>query len=213
VCRKLGINLTQEHKNGKFSFVNALSIPYSWCDFSGESSSGENLEGFHPFPTATFTLQEKDPESSIKKLYTTIKTSIQGKVRTFDHATTNSEDNKPKDQTQHGVIIIDTLSILLHSSSPLLVLDFVHYLKALLKSNPAHSIVVLTHGEAEDDFAFVKGLQHMADVTFVVGGLESGHSKDIHGQIEVSGVPHAPPLLHFKVFENNVQVFPPGTRT
>eukprot|EP01112_Ceratiomyxa_fruticulosa_P023081 TRINITY_DN868_c0_g1_i1.p1 TRINITY_DN868_c0_g1~~TRINITY_DN868_c0_g1_i1.p1 ORF type:complete len:258 (-),score=50.52 TRINITY_DN868_c0_g1_i1:192-965(-) len=192
VARKLGINLTQENKTGRFSFVNALSIPYPWA----ESGEGDSIEGFKAFPCSFFTTSN-DAEC-LKKLYLLIEREIQ-------KFTTKNEGLK-------GVVIIDSLSILHNSTSSTSILDLLHYLCNITRERPNFGVVVLTHGDSEEDNLLVQGICHQSDITFLVAGLQSGHSRDIHGQMEILGVPFSPPLLHYKVTENNAQFFLPGTK-
>jgi hypothetical protein len=61
---------------------------------------------------------------------------------------------------------------------PVLLLD-THF-----KQNRA-SLVVLVHGDVEDDGKLVKALEHKADLIMTASGLSSGYSKEVNGQVLV----------------------------
>jgi hypothetical protein len=92
-------------------------------------------------------------------------------------------------------------------------------------------LVVLVHGDVEDDQKLVKALEHRADIIMSASGLPSGYSKEVNGQVHArtphthhrtrthtrtdatlrvqllvhgNGVPQSK-LMHFKSHDNTVR--------
>ena len=73
--------------------------------------------------------------------------------------------------------------------------------------------------------SILRGIEHMSDIVLQVRGLESGYSREVHGELtltenfeqDASTVPRGfqPPFrvkLHYKTSEHQAQFFAPGSR-
>ncbi|KAG0280293.1 Elongator subunit elp6 [Linnemannia exigua] len=128
------------------------------------------------------------------------------------------------------VLILDDLSVLLNCGWPCRdVLALVRYLK-LLVAKFNGTLITLVHADglmAEEvsQDGLVKGVFYEADYIIDVRGLDSGGSRDVHGQLSLLHGPgyllrqragqvkenEWPALtLHYKILDNNVEVFAKG---
>jgi hypothetical protein len=80
------------------------------------------------------------------------------------------------------------------------VFELISALKTLNKT-----ILILVHDDIEKEKEFYNYLEYLSDLVFIVRGLPSGYSKDVHGSLEFQDK-----VLHFKNFEQNVKLFPRG---
>ena len=75
---------------------------------------------------------------------------------------------------------------------------------------------MLVHRDEEDpdSLLLAQSVQHVADLVLAVQGLDTGLSKDVHGQLLIEykkQEAQSPLLLHFKCFDQGVNFFQPGT--
>ncbi|ELR14779.1 angiotonin transactivated protein 1 isoform 2, putative [Acanthamoeba castellanii str. Neff] len=186
VGRKLACNLKAAQTKQQFMYINALSTPYDW---SAPSTSSAPAVAATP-GLDSWSLGENE-DAAFKSLYHKVKAFV--------------ESSEAMDEV---CIVIDNLSVLLETCQrPALVLDLVHYLQAFIRRTENRaSLVVLVHGDVEDDQKLVKALEHRADIIMSASGLPSGYSKEVNGQLLVhgNGVPQSK-LLHFKSHDNTVR--------
>jgi len=131
-----------------------------------------------------------------------------------------------RDSLEGGVIIIDDLTNLLCVGCPRAeVANLVRYLSALCKRFKC-SLVTVIHREisddtdANDDITLFDCCRMYFNYEIMVQGLESGHSKDVHGHILLTNKQVSPfgrtthvcaPLQHYKVTDRKLYLFAPGT--
>jgi len=188
IGKKLGVQLTQEHEKGHLSFINILSNPYEWSLVSSDSTESPS---FSPFPVISHSF-ENDQAQSLKSLFNIIATKC---------SQTNTKT----------CLILDNINILFNIFQPKDVLDFIHYCHILAQSPETPGcLVLMMHGDAEDEL-IVNQLKHKTDLILSVDGLESGVSRDVHGVLTISHKEVKVQKLHYKIMENNVRFFPPGT--
>ncbi|KAJ4976261.1 hypothetical protein NE237_001367 [Protea cynaroides] len=123
-------------------------------------------------------------------------------------------------------IMIDDLSLMEVAANGASnnVLDFLHYCHTLT-SELGCSLVVLNHEDIYSDLmgpTLILQMEYLADVVIKVEPLATGLATDVHGQLTVinKGVIDEPGILrtrvrnlHFKVKENSVECFYPGSRS
>jgi len=185
VGRKLAFNL-KSARAGQFMHINALSAP---CDWAAPSSSAPSPTPGGGYQTSElWSLGTSEEETSLRTLYQRVKGFVEA-------------------EADDVCVIIDNLSVLFEScQQPNLVLDLVHYLQLLIRRTEHRaSLVVLVHEDVEDDQALVRTLEHRADIVMTTSGLSSGYSKEVNGQLVVSGskLPQ-PKRMHFKSHDASV---------
>ncbi|GAM28520.1 hypothetical protein SAMD00019534_116960 [Acytostelium subglobosum LB1] len=222
VGRKLGYNLTNEHQKGRFSFINALHNSYSWIDRlqaealeeAGIDEAGplDNIsKGFQPFPTSTISKHQGSVSQFLNDVFNAFVNDHQARVAKM--ASTGSGGN------MQTLFIIDNLN-LLSSFGGCRDLDLLHFLQTLhtyVGEQGDCSVLLLFHSDCNVDDTFFKLLQYEADLTINIGGLKSGYSKDIDGQIEFlqkmddNTLHRLSPIL-YQVLDNNIRYFAMGSR-
>ncbi|XP_068644306.1 elongator complex protein 6 [Aristolochia californica] len=184
ILRKLGCNLMTQMENKSFVFFDMLKL-----DCPGDDGGMK--------------------KSGLVDLYRKIERAIE---------TATAESSK-------GCIsvIIDDVSLLdvaCHGSTAH-VLDFLHYCRTLT-SELNCSVVMLNHEDIYSSMAdtrFNLQLEHLADVLIKAEPLSTGVAADVHGQLTVvnkgnTEQDHAVNKIrsfHFRVKENSVEYFFPGT--
>mmetsp|Transcript_12750 Transcript_12750/g.32501 ORF Transcript_12750/g.32501 Transcript_12750/m.32501 type:complete len:112 (-) Transcript_12750:128-463(-) len=83
------------------------------------------------------------------------------------------------------------------------------------------TLVVLVHGDAEEDTAVLTAISRLGDLTIFVDPLRRGRSQEVHGQLTLrqreiprlanTTAPTAS-LLHFRLTDRTVHVFLPGSK-
>ncbi|KAF9401104.1 Elongator subunit elp6 [Mortierella sp. AD011] len=133
-------------------------------------------------------------------------------------------------QRKQLCLILDDLSVLLNCGWPCRdILALVRYLK-LLVAKVNGSLITIVHAdsvlaEEVNQDGLVRGVFYEADYIIDVRGLDSGGSRDVHGQLSLLHGPRYllkqragevkenewPALtLHYKILDNNVEVFAKG---
>ncbi|KAF9432591.1 Elongator subunit elp6 [Entomortierella beljakovae] len=230
VGKKLGVNLVVAKTKGIFQFVDGLT---QLTDYAAPSKE------FIPKPVeakpspdtksaATATRTIKPPAAPPVVLSYSPKLSDFYKVLEDLIVKTVSENSQG--QVKQLCLILDDLSVLLNCGWPCRdVLALVRYLK-LLVAKVNGSLITIVHAdsvlaeEASQD-GLVKGVFYEADYIIDVRGLSSGGSRDVHGQLSLLHGPGYllreragevkendwPALtLHYKLMDNNVEVFAKG---
>ncbi|RWR95527.1 elongator complex protein 6 [Cinnamomum micranthum f. kanehirae] len=189
ILRKLGCNLIMLRDNNRFVFFNMLKLD---C----------------PDGDGTHTI-----EGGAVELY--------GRIQKAVEISTSNGCNK-------GciTIMIDDISLLeiaAHGSANH-ILNFVHYCHTLTTEMDC-SLVMLNHSDIYSSMespGLILPLEYLADVIIKAEPLATGLATDVHGQLTVAknGTANEHGRLsywtrnfHFKVKENNVEYFYPGSRT
>ncbi|KAK3610722.1 hypothetical protein CHS0354_028115 [Potamilus streckersoni] len=162
VAQKLSCNLNAAKTSGQLVFIEGMKL-------LGDAVSGNSLiKGDNSFVCkAAFDLQQF-----------------------FMHIKSTLELLK-MNQTQDPVLIIDNLSFLLYigCSIPQLVM-FVNYLLQKVTSQCTGSLVLALYSDMisvdENSDLLWKNLSHLCSITCQVTGLESGYSKDVHGELLIT---------------------------
>lgn len=187
ILRKLGCNLVAQRENGRFFFFDMLKL---LCPDEKEERNGKG--GF-------ISLYWK----------------IQNTIRAL-----------PENNKNHATIMIDDMSLMevaAHGSSDH-VLDFMHYCHTLT-SELGCSLITLNHEDIYTSMerpAFMLQIKYLVDVFIKAEPLATGLAADVHGQLTVlnwgfcnvkGSSNNKISNFHFKVKENSVEYFYPGTRT
>ncbi|RZC79320.1 hypothetical protein C5167_003500 [Papaver somniferum] len=189
VLRKLGCNLVAQRENGKFIFIDMLKLE---CP---DGDEGNGVGG------------------GLIDLYRKIQKFVEV------NASTSPELNRCI------TVMMDDLSLLevAAKGSSTYVLDFLHYCHTLTSENGC-SLVVLNHNDiysSKTGPTLILQMEYLADVVVQAEPLVTGLATDIHGQLTVlnkgaidehGGVRSKLHNFHFKVKENSVEYFYPGSR-
>ncbi|KAG0368335.1 hypothetical protein BC939DRAFT_463215 [Gamsiella multidivaricata] len=248
VGRKLGVNLTAARTKGNFHFVDGLTqltdyavpnkefLPKAAETKPSTEATSTSVSTTTSSPTSTISR----PPTAASAATTTpaalpIVLSYSPKLSDFYRALedlinyTVSKSNG-NGQGKQLCLILDDLSVLLNCGWPCRdVLALVRYLK-LLVAKVNGSLITLVHADAVlaeevSQDGLVKGVFYEADYIIDVRGLDSGGSRDVHGQLSLLHGPgyllrqragevkenEWPALtLHYKILDNNVEVFAKG---
>ncbi|KAK2413930.1 elongator complex protein [Trifolium repens] len=127
----------------------------------------------------------------------------------------------PQDNTEFVTIMIDDISFLqvAANGSSNDVLDFLHYCYTLT-SEYGCAFVALDHKDIyldEEKPAIISEMEYLADILVKAEPLATGLAKDVHGQLMVLHKQHgiSPAKIHnfhFKIKENSIECFYPGTK-
>lgn len=190
ILRKMGCNLVMKRDNKRFLYHDLLMLKY-------------------PGPDGD---QEKAIESMLLGLY--------GKLQKTVELCSLPETNK------NITIMIDDVSLMevAANGSSNRVLDFLHYCYSLTTEYGC-SVVILDHEDiysSTDRPSPLLQIEYLANVVIRAEPLATGLASDVHGQLTVfnKGVRHGfggskgkIHNFHFKIKENNVEYFYPGSRT
>lgn len=132
----------------------------------------------------------------------------------------------PENNKNHATIMIDDMSLMevaAHGSSDH-VLNFMHYCHTLT-SELGCSLITLNHEDIYTSMerpTFMLQTKYLVDVLIKAEPLATGLAADVHGQLTVlnrdfcnvkGSSKNKISNFHFKVKENSVEYFYPGTRT
>ncbi|KAF8978130.1 Elongator subunit elp6 [Entomortierella lignicola] len=244
IGRKLGVNLTTAKTKGNFHFVDGLTQLTDYAapnkDFLPKpvevKTSGDDTPTL-PLDSTTGLAAPGATPRIVKPATSTpapVILSFSSKLINF-YKFLEEHINSiiPKNNTGQGkqlCLILDDLSVLLNCGWPCRdVLALVRYLK-LLVAKVNGSLITVVHADsvlAEEvsQDGLVKGVFYEADYIIDVRGLDSGGSRDVHGQLSLLHGPgyllrqragevkenEWPALtLHYKILDNNVEVFAKG---
>lgn len=202
VAKKLGVNLGEAKEKNQLVFIEGLkSIGAALTNADSESSSSS--EWTNMFGT-------NDGESKLKNLYLKLK-----EVAT--------SQNSPL------LILIDDLTLLLYLGIEVKELvQFYCCLTQLSRSSQQACVLTLMHLDAnegtlnEDEPVELvsRYLQHYSDVVIDVRGLQTGYSREVHGQLTVEwrdrsqthpGGTKKPTEMQFRVYDRTISFFALGT--
>ncbi|XP_022083371.1 elongator complex protein 6-like [Acanthaster planci] len=200
VAQKLGLNLASLRDSGQLAFINGLEFSLQLMHAGIDSSRAGQ-------PIALQCLV--DQAATIQPLY---------------HVIRDASAPKQRDQRNTGsrLLLIDDLSVLISLGlSVQQVMQFVHYCQA---SQPETTIICLVHHDTDVDdecnAALITQLRHRAHCVLQVQGLDSGYSRDVHGQLKISKrdptgtTPNRnqPDItLQYKILDKSVTFFAVGT--
>ncbi|KAF9081631.1 Elongator subunit elp6 [Mortierella sp. GBA35] len=239
VGRKLGVNLATARTKGNFQFVDGLTQLTDYAAPNKEYLAKPAEPKPSPSPTATTitaagsgriarpagAASAAAPPAPPKVL------SYSPKLVDLYRALEEVIQNTASSKNKQLCLILDDLSVLLNCGWPCRdVLALVRYLK-LLVAKFNGTLITLVHADgvmAEEvsQDGLVKGVFYEADYIIDVRGLDSGGSRDVHGQLSLlHGPGHLlrqragqvrenewPALtLHYKILDNNVEVFAKGS--
>ncbi|PRQ58913.1 putative elongation complex protein [Rosa chinensis] len=186
ILRKLGCNLAAHRNDNKFVFFDMLR------DFCPDGDNGKGNDG------------------GLVSLYGKILKTISA---------------LPQENKNCVTVMIDDVSLMEVSAkgSTNLVLDFLHYCHTLI-SEFGCSLVMLNHEDIYSGMGrptLILQMEYLADILIKAEPLATGLASDVHGQLTVvnrsidDGERSRNKLcnFHFKVKENNVEYFYPGSRT
>ncbi|KAG0051675.1 Elongator subunit elp6 [Gryganskiella cystojenkinii] len=227
VGRKLGVNLAAARTKGNFYFVDGLT---QLTDYAAPNKDhvAKSAESKPTTPgSRTITAPVAPPlvlaySPKLVDIYRVLEDLIQNTVAKNSAGSTG--------QARQLCLILDDLSVLLNCGWPIRdVLALVRYLKLLVGQHNG-TLITLVHAdgvmaEEPSQDGLVKGVLYEADYILDVRGLDSGGSRDVHGQISMLHGPgylfrqrsgqvkenEWPSLtLHYKILDNNVEVFAKG---
>ncbi|KAG0298041.1 Elongator subunit elp6 [Linnemannia gamsii] len=245
VGRKLGVNLATARTKGNFQFVDGLT---QLTDYAApnkeylaklaEPKPATTTSTATPSPPTTTTTGARitrpaaaaaTPLAPPKVLsYSPKLVELYRALEGIIQETASKTKTGPSEKQL--VLILDDLSVLLNCGWPCRdVLALVRYLK-LLVAKFNGTLITLVHADglmAEEvsQDGLVKGVFYEADYIIDVRGLDSGGSRDVHGQLSLLHGPgyllrqrsgqvrenEWPALtLHYKILDNNVEVFAKG---
>ncbi|ELU01035.1 hypothetical protein CAPTEDRAFT_20925 [Capitella teleta] len=193
VATRLSLNLNKLKQDGRFVFVDAMKhIGEDTLVKCGIESAGGNdcWLNYHP----------DQPHSSIKGLFWHIKELL-------------------KNLNEKTVVIIDDVSILAALGLP--VQDVVYFIEYLKKEvmGKRNTLAMLCHcTEGDNDMELLwRQLSYHSDVIFEVSCLQTGLSRDVHGEMKVikkdsSLLPGKDNVkkVQFKISDRNVHFFALG---
>ncbi|KAK3844003.1 MAG: hypothetical protein J3R72DRAFT_382812 [Linnemannia gamsii] len=243
VGRKLGVNLATARTKGIFQFVDGLTQLTDYAAPNKEylakpaEPKPTTSTATPPTPTAGSTGATRiarpaaaaaAPPAPPKVLsYSPKLVDLYRALEDIIQDTASKASGPSKKQL---VLILDDLSVLLNCGWPCRdVLALVRYLK-LLVAKFNGTLITLVHADgvmAEEvsQDGLVKGVFYEADYIIDVRGLDSGGSRDVHGQLSLLHGPgyllrqragqvkenEWPALtLHYKILDSNVEVFAKG---
>ncbi|RKP22459.1 hypothetical protein SYNPS1DRAFT_31944 [Syncephalis pseudoplumigaleata] len=222
IGKKLGMNLVAAKAKGQLYFMDLLTrftaMP-AHADAATEEMSRPDIATYK-LPTVpncslawmpqTGTASTIDWEASLQQVIT--------KLMELCRAGSNGS-------TARTAIIIDDVTALLFAGCP--VQTLVAFVRAVRRLCDTHGVnlVILAH----DDLTFESDVEHdlclrmvarLPHVVLAVQGLDSGVSRDVHGQVTLMrgaarmdtarAATFHPRLLHYRLLENGAQFFAPG---
>ncbi|KAL5800149.1 hypothetical protein ACOSQ4_033033 [Xanthoceras sorbifolium] len=185
VLRKLGCNLVTQRDNNRFFFFDMLMLQ---CPDGDEGKSKVGLVSLY------------------EKIHKTI-------------------SSLPEDKKSYVTVMIDDISLMEVAANGAsdYVLDFLHYCHALT-SEFGCSLVALNHEDIYSNTetpTFILQIEYLADILIKAEPLATGLAADVHGQLTVLNKATSHGFgssrnkvynFHFKVKENSVEYFYPGSR-
>ncbi|KAB2598147.1 elongator complex protein 6-like [Pyrus ussuriensis x Pyrus communis] len=183
ILRRLGCNLAAQRDNNRFFFLDMLMD----CPDEGKNS-----------------------DCGLIALYGKIQKTISALAQENNCVT----------------VMIDDISLMevAAKGSANLVLDFLHYCRTLI-SESGCSLIMLNHEDIYSGTAkptLILQMEHLADILIRAEPLATGLASDVHGQLTVKnrgiydgheGSRNKVSNFQFKVKENGVEYFYPGSKT
>ncbi|KAG0303282.1 Elongator subunit elp6 [Dissophora globulifera] len=241
IGRKLGVNLTAARTKGNFQFVDGLTQLTDYAAPNKQflvkpaetkpTATPAAVGATSPAPGSelrgTARIAKSTGSTGVAAVTPPIVLSYSPKLSDFykllEGLVRNTLTTSQPGQEKQLCLILDDLSVLLNCGWPCRdVLALVRYLK-LLVAKCNGSLITLVHADgvlAEEvsQDGLVKGVLYEADYIIDVRGLDSGGSRDVHGQLSMLHGPgfllrqragevkenEWPALtLHYKILDNN----------
>ncbi|KAI9287267.1 hypothetical protein BC943DRAFT_208035 [Umbelopsis sp. AD052] len=190
IGRKLGINLQTLKQNQQFVFIDGLTHLTSYTQKA-------------PFPSVTTptTPNAVLNGTNVQEFYNAIRERV--------------EASGP-----NPLVIIDDANVLLWAGfSHNDVLSLLHNIRVLIESVQG-TLVTVVHADEEGNYddesdSFVRTMLSRADIVLMVEPLQSGQSRDVHGQLSIINGPKQRGLveaqaLHYRLMDNNCTFFAKG---
>ncbi|KAG0241160.1 hypothetical protein B0O80DRAFT_437455 [Mortierella sp. GBAus27b] len=245
VGRKLGVNLTAARTKGSFCFVDGLTQLTDYAAPNKEHVArpvevkpagaiappdATTTSGTASSPRTANTPTTTSPAPVAPPIALSYSPKLSDFYRALEGIIRDAASKNTSTQKKQLCVILDDLSVLLNCGwSCQHVLALVRYLK-LLMAKVNGSLITLVHAdgvlaEEVNQDGLVKGVFYEADYVIDVRGLDSGGSRDVHGQLSLLHGPQYllrqraglvkknewPSLtLHYKILDNNVEVFAKG---
>lgn len=191
---KIGANLDRAKKNGFLHHIDLLArLSSSYLTKTGQSKDkikSTGSEGLH---------------CNLEKLFHEIRTQLDSLVKNPQH-----EKNNP----DPALLVIDDLSMLLcWGFNENDVINFIHYIRVLCKQHNVLLVTLMPVIEDDHYTALLKHVEHMSECIIRVKDLPSGHSKDIHGHLQIlkRGKEENDSQMQYKLSDKNLIIFPKGT--
>jgi hypothetical protein len=208
ICYLQACNLKAAQTKQQFMYINALSTPYDW---SAPSTSSAPAVAATP-GLDSWSLGENE-DAAFKSLYHKVKAFAESSEAMDEVCIVIDNLSVLLETCQRPALVLDLVHYLqafirrtevarlLSSYSSRLGEECPQCVCAVcamcavcvcVKQNRA-SLVVLVHGDVEDDQKLVKALEHRADIIMSASGLPSGYSKEVNGQVPHT---HTQPHTH-----------------
>jgi hypothetical protein len=165
IGNKLGNNLNNARDNGSLVFVDTMKILL-------EALSENEIPINHPGALFDTSASGSDSgEAELRNLFMTIKEQL----------------DAFSDPSKSTLVVIDDTSILLNLGlRPQVVMTFVSYLRRISVQS-GHCLLVVQRcdddTDDEDGLLLKRQTSHLSDLLINVRGLQSGYSKDVHGEV------------------------------
>ncbi|XP_064508260.1 elongator complex protein 6 isoform X2 [Pseudopipra pipra] len=196
--RAKGVNLTAAKERGQLVFLEGLKSCLDLVFGEEEEQPGQ--------PSPLLFLSESP--SDLRALFHFVRVSL---------SAAGSE------ACAGPVLLLDDLSVLLGlGATPVALLDFIHYCRALVCCQLKGNVVVLVHSsedsEDEENELVVNSLCHHSDLILWAEGLATGFCKDVHGQLKIiqrvslqqAGEQDLVQIYQYKIQDRNVTFFARG---
>lgn len=163
VGNKIGINLSKARDQTQLQFVDGLKLLANAVN-QDSLAGGDNVWK---------NCVDSAGELKLTGLYRTLK-------ETFD--------NINKNPNKKTVIIIDNISVLLDiGASVMEIVTFIQYLNVHINTTTRSSLVIGCQSNAgigdDEGNLLTNYIHHLADLSILVQGLETGFCRDVHGQV------------------------------
>lgn len=121
------------------------------------------------------------------------------------------EISKAMKNSDTALLIIDDITVLSSLLQPSDVNHFLHYLHTLSKSMEFSMVLTMPILSQENTTRVQISAIHYADTVLRVKPLQTGYSKDVHGQLETTKGGRGRGELQFKLSDKNLHLFATGT--
>ncbi|KAJ2960666.1 hypothetical protein NQZ79_g4049 [Umbelopsis isabellina] len=193
IGRKLGINLQTHKQNGQFVFIDGLTHLTTYTQNA-------------PLPSA--------------KTPTTPNSVLQGNSAQGFYSTIKEHTEACAKDSSNPLVIIDDVNVLVWGGFPVVdVLSLLHNIRVLTEMVQGTLISVVHADEegADDETSdsFVRSVLSRADIVLMAEPLQSGLSRDVHGQLSIVNGPKGRGVveaqaLHYRLMDNNCTFFAKG---
>lgn len=180
-------------QNQQFAFIDGLTHLTSYTQMA-------------PFPSVTTPTAPNAvlDGTSVQEFYNVIRERVEASAKT----------------SPNPLVIIDDTNVLLWAGfSHNDVIALLHNIRVLIESVQG-TLVTVVHADEEgndddESDSFVRTMLSRADIVLMVEPLQSGQSRDVHGQLSIINGPKQRGLveaqaLHYRLMDNNCTFFAKG---